>query len=475
MKKYIAVDLGASNGRVIVGDLHKIEVVARFPSRPVRVKDTIYWDFLGLLADIREGLKTAFKKYGDEIVSIGFDTWGVDYALLDANGELIGNPYHYRDNRTDGMMVDFFKIIPKKDVYNETGIQFMQLNTLFQLFAHSRTSPEIVKAAKHFLTVPDLLNYWLTGVMKNEFSEATTTQLYNPVKREWSGKIIKAAGFDPSIFKEVVLPGTIIGKLLPVEAKKLGAGGDVVVTAAACHDTASAVAAVPVARGDNHAYLSSGTWSLLGIEIEKPVINELSYQYNFTNEGGREGKITYLKNIMGLWVIQECKAHWDKSGDEMDWPELVKVAEAAGGAYGARIDLDAPVFMKSNLTSSGMPLRIQDYCREHGSHVPETIGEIAACVFRSLAEKYAITVKQLEESSGTKIDSLYIIGGGCQNELLCRWTAEAVKIPVFAGPVEATAIGNILVQAISAGDIASYEEGRKLIAENFEIKEYGPD
>ena len=471
MKKYIAVDLGASNGRVIVGDLENIEVVARFPSRPVRVKDTIYWDFLGLLADIREGLKTAFKKYGDEITSIGFDTWGVDYALLDENEELIGNPYHYRDSRTDGMMDEFYKIVPREDIYNETGIQFMQLNTLFQIFAHSRNSPEMIKTAKHFLTVPDLLNYWLTGVMKNEFSEATTTQLYNPVKRKWSEKIIKAAGFDPAIFKEIVLPGTVIGKLLPVEAKKLGAGPDVVVTAVACHDTASAIAAVPAPEGGNHAYLSSGTWSLLGIELEAPAINELSYKYNFTNEGGREGTITYLKNIMGLWIIQECKAYWDKNGEEFDWPEIVKMAEAEGH-HGARIDVDDSIFLKSNLTSSGMPLRIQEHCREHGGSVPETVGEIAACVFRSLAEKYAITIKKLEESSGKQIESLYIIGGGCQNELLNLWTAEAVKIPVFAGPVEATAIGNILVQAISAGEVSSYEVGRKLIAENFEVKNY---
>lgn len=471
MKKYIAVDLGASNGRVIVGDMYDIDVVARFPSRPVRVKETIFWDFLGLLADIREGLKIAFKKYGDEIVSIGFDTWGVDYALLDENGELIGNPYHYRDSRTDGMMEEFFKIIPRREVYDETGIQFMQLNTLFQVFAHSRTSPDNIDLARHFLTVPDLLNYWLTGVMKNEFSEATTTQLYDPVKKRWSEKIIKAAGFKPEIFKEVVLPGTVIGKLLPVEAEKLGAGPDVVVTAVACHDTASAIAAVPVVKGNSHAYLSSGTWSLLGIELDEPVITDKSYEHNFTNEGGREGTITYLKNIMGLWIIQECKAFWDKNGEEHDWSTIVKMAEEMDSCD-ARIDVDDSVFLKSNLVSRGMPLRIQNYCRENGGFVPESVGEIAACVFRSLAEKYASTIKQLEDSSERNIEALYIIGGGCQNELLCRWTAEAIKIPVYAGPVEATAIGNILVQAISAGDVESYEEGRKLISENFEVRKY---
>jgi rhamnulokinase len=318
--------------------------------------------------------------------------------------------------------------------------------------------------------VPDLQNYWLTGVIRNEFSEATTTQLYNPVKGCWSEKLIEAAGVDPAIFGEIVLPGTVIGKLLPEEVQSLGAGPDVVVTAAACHDTASAIAAVPAISG-NYAYISSGTWSLLGIELDTPAINDLSYKYNFTNEGGREGSFTYLKNIMGLWIIQECKAHWDKIGEVYSWPEIVSKAEdSAGSEY--RIDLDDPRFLKSNLTSSGMPLRIQDCCREKWLAVPETVGEIAACVFRSLAEKYAVTVEQLKESTGKEIESLYIIGGGCQNELLCRWTAEAVGIPVYAGPVEATAIGNILIQAISAGDIGSYEEGRKLIAENFEVKEY---
>ena len=347
----------------------------------------------------------------------------------------------------------------------------MQLNTLFQIFAHSRTSPDTVKAARHFLTVPDLLNYWLTGVMKNEFSEATTTQLYNPKKREWSKKLISAAGFDPEIFEDVVLPGTVIGPLLPVEAKKLGAGEHVVVTAAACHDTASAIAAMPAIDGGNPAYLSSGTWSLLGIELEEPAINELSYKYNFTNEGGREGKITYLKNIMGLWVIQECKAHWDKNGEEYDWPEIVRIAEVAGSIE-TRIDVDDPVFFESNLTSSGMPLRIRDYCKKNGLKVPETTAEISACVFRSLADKYAATVKMLEDSTGTTIDSLYIIGGGSQNDLLNRWTAEALKIPVFAGPVEATALGNILIQAIAAGEVDSIEKGRELISRNFEVKKY---
>ncbi len=471
MRKFIAVDLGASSGRVIVGDLYGIEIMTRFPSRIVRIKDTIYWDFLALFTDIKKGLKEAFDKYGSQIKSIGIDTWGVDYALLDKNGDLISNPYHYRDSRTDGMEEEFFKLVPKEDIYKETGIQFMQLNTIFQLLAHSRKSPETVAAARHFLTVPDLLNYWLTGVISNEFSEASTTQLLNPETRKWSERLITAAGFKPEIFSDVVLPGAVIGKLLPEEAAEIGAPSDVVVTAPACHDTASAVAAMPYTGSGNAAYLSSGTWSLLGIELEKPIINDLSFKYNFTNEGGREGLITYLKNIMGLWVIQECKADWDKSGNELGWGEIVSLAEKARTAEWP-VDLDDPLFLKSSLTDGSMPGRIIQYCKDAGTDVPANPGEVAACVFRNLADKYAKTVGKLEEITGKRVEQLNIIGGGCQNDLINKWTAEALKRPVLAGPVEATALGNILIQAVSAGEVSSYEEGRKLIAQNFEIREY---
>ncbi|MBI9101797.1 MAG: rhamnulokinase [Spirochaetales bacterium] len=475
MKKYIAVDLGASNGRVIVGDLETIDVISRFETRNVRVKDSIYWDILFIYASIKEGLKKAFKKYGDQIAGIGIDTWGVDYALLDENGDILGNPYHYRDDRTEGAIEDFFKIIPREEVYKETGIQFMPFNTLFQLHAARKARPDIFNHVKHYLSVPDLLNYWLTGIMKNEYSHLSTTQLLNPETGNISSKLIDELGIKPDVFPELVMPGTILGPLTAAVKEELGAPESVVVIEPGCHDTASAVAAVPVIEGSegkkNYAYLSSGTWSLLGIESDTPIINEASLSEEFTNEGSVSGGIRFLKNIMGLWIIQECKRAWDSEGQVIEWAEIVKAAEAAEDK-GFRIDVDDALFYDSSLTHGSMNGRIQKYCRENSIPVPETVGEIASCVFRSLAEAYKRTVRKVEKITGNKIEELYIIGGGCQNDYLNRLTVEALGIPVFAGPVEATALGNILVQAKAMGDIVGLSEGRKMIAENFDVVAY---
>ena len=476
MKKYIAVDLGASSGRIIVGDLSGIEVVSRFGGKSVQVGRTIYWDILAIFQEIKRGIKKAFDKYGSGIAGIGLDSWGVDYLLLDETGEPMGNPLHYRDLRTDGLMEEFFKIIPAEEVYGETGIQLMQINTLFQLFAEKRNNPRRLNRAAHYLSIPDLLNYWLTGVKKNEFSHATTTQLYNPTKRCWSEKLIRAVGADPGIFGEVVEPGYILGPLLPGLAKELGAPPSVRVIAPACHDTASAVAAVPSVDGKSYAYLSSGTWSLLGIEASRPIITEDSFRANFTNEGGMGGRITFLKNIMGLWILQECKAAWDEEGRDLkdgplDWPGLVQAAEEAP-ASDARIDVDDPLFLKPASTAGNMPDRIRRCCAEAGLHRPRGVGEIVRCLYTSLADIYASTLEELEKLSGERREALYIIGGGCQNDFLNRLTAEAVGRRVYAGPVEAAAAGNILIQAVALGDVASPEEGRRLIAENFDLQIY---
>lgn len=471
MKKFAAVDLGASTGRVIVGDLSSLDIISRFPSKAVRVKDSLHWDILGIYAEIKSGLKEAFRKYGDEIVSIGIDTWGVDYALLDKNGDLLGNPYHYRDDRTNGVMEEVFRLIPREDIYEETGIQFLPFNTIFQLYAAIKQAPEVLGAAFHYLSIPDLLNYWLTGEMRNEFSHFTTTQLYNPRKKEWSPRIMEALGVDPKIFCQIVPSGTILGLLLPSVAEELGAGPEVKVIVPGCHDTASAVAAVPT-RGENtYAYLSSGTWSLLGIESDQPIISSQSYEGNFTNEGSVSGGFRFLKNIMGLWILQECKAAWDQTEEMRDWPDIVQAAEKAEDR-GFRIDVDDLLFLGSSLTSGPMPGRIRTYLGDRNQPVPETVGEVALCVFKSLAETYARVFNQLETMAGRRLEELYIIGGGCQNDYLCRLTAEAVNRPVFAGPAEATALGNILVQAVALGEVKDLREGRGLIAENFEIVTY---
>ena len=474
MQKFIAIDIGAETGRVIIGDVSKMEVIYRFPNNFVRVKDSIFWDILGIFNEIKRGLKEAFKKYPNQIISIGIDTWGVDYVLLDNDGDLLGNPYHYRDKRTDNIMEEVFRIIPKKEIFTETGIQFMQLNTIYQLYSFAKKKPQIFKNTKYFLTIPDLLNYWLTGIIKNEYSIATTTQLYNPIKKDWSTKILNKLGFKKEIFGEIIMPGIKIGKLLPAVVREIGADSEVMVVAPACHDTGSAVAAVPVEDNINYAYISSGTWSLLGIEIPKPIINDMSFKYNFTNEGSADGGFRFLKNITGFWIIQECKKFWDENVKSYSYDELTEMALKYGTAANFRIDPDDLRFLKPALIDDSMIDRIKNYCHETGQKIPKTPAEIVRGVIESLAEKYTETIKMIEEITGKSIKEIYIIGGGCRNSLLCQLVANATDLPVYAGPVEATAIGNLMVQAKSMGQIKSINEGRNIIRKSFDIKKYLP-
>jgi len=474
MQKFIAIDIGAETGRVIIGDVSKMEVIYRFPNNFVRVKDSIFWDILGIFNEIKRGLKEAFKKYPNQIISIGIDTWGVDYVLLDNDGDLLGNPYHYRDKRTDNIMEEVFRIIPKKEIFTETGIQFMQLNTIYQLYSFAKKKPQIFENTKYFLTIPDLLNYWLTGIIKNEYSIATTTQLYNPIKKDWSTKILNKLGFKKEIFGEIIMPGIKIGKLLPAVVREIGADSEVMVVAPACHDTGSAVAAVPVEDNINYAYISSGTWSLLGIETPKPIINDMSFKYNFTNEGSADGGFRFLKNITGFWIIQECKKFWDENVKSYSYDELTEMALKYGTAANFRIDPDDLRFLKPALIDDSMIDRIKNYCHETGQKIPKTPAEIVRGVIESLAEKYTETIKMIEEITGKSIKEIYIIGGGCRNSLLCQLVANATDLPVYAGPVEATAIGNLMVQAKSMGQIKSINEGRNIIRKSFDIKKYLP-
>ena len=474
MKKFIAIDIGAETGRVIVGDVSKMEIIYRFPNHLVRVKDSIFWDILGIFNEIKKGLKKAFEKYPNQIVSIGIDTWGVDYVLLDDDGDLLGNPYHYRDKRTDNIMEEVFKIIPKKEIFTESGIQFMQINTIYQLYSFAKNKPQVFGNAKYFLTIPDLLNYWLTGIIKNEYSIATTTQLYNPIKKDWSTKILDKLGFKKEIFGEIIMPGTKIGKLLPAIAREIGADSKVVIIAPACHDTGSAVAAVPVEDNTNYAYISSGTWSLLGIETPEPIINEMSFKYNFTNEGSADGGFRFLKNVTGFWIIQECKKFWDEKVKSYSYNELTEIALKYGPAN-FRIDPDDSKFLKPGLIDDNMPDRIKTYCQETGQKVPESPAEITRGIIESLADKYTKTIKMIEEITGKSIKEIYIIGGGSRNSLLCKMVANTTGLSVFAGPVEATAIGNLMIQAKSMGQIKSIAEGRKIIKKFFDIKKYLPE
>ena len=472
-KKYIAIDLGASSGRVIVGNLEGFEVTRRFITRNECLQNRVYWDILYIFSEIKEGIKEAFNRFGDEIVSIGVDTWGVDFVLLDQSDELVSMPYHYRDSRTDGMMEEVLSIIDREQLYRSTGNQFMQLNTLYQLYAFKKKHPKLVEAAETYLSIPDLINYMLTGKKVNEYSHATTTQLYNPTTRDWAWDVIDALGFNRNWFGPVVPSGTVVGPLCDQVRKEVGAKEHVSVIASACHDTAAAVAAVPAREGEQYMYLSSGTWSLLGVEVDQPIITEQSIRYNFTNEGAASGAIRFLKNIMGMWIQQESVRFWESQGEKISLKELDQetLEEMRFTGY---IDPNDDRFLKPNSASKPMHERVQDYCREHCGVVPETKGEIMVAIYRGLAKAYARYIKQMEETTGKKYDTLYIIGGGSKNFILNQWTADEVGIPVYAGPVEATALGNMLIQALAMGSYTSIRQGREVIRKNQEIKRYDP-
>ena len=470
-RKFLAIDLGASSGRAVVGlfdgERLRLEEVHRFPNGPVRVLNSLHWDVLRLFEEVKGGLAKCVKTYGTDIASLGLDTWGVDFGLLDARDELLGNPYHYRDRRTDGMMEEAFRRVPREEIFERTGIQFMQLNSLYQLLAMAVQGSPMLDAAQTFLNMPDLFNFWLTGRKASEFTIATTTQCYDPRAGDWAWTMLERLGLPTRIFGEIVPPGTRLGPLHPAVAEETGAG-DVPVIATAGHDTAAAVAAVP-ARGHDYAYISSGTWSLMGVEVDEPLITPQSQAYNFTNEGGVEGTIRLLKNIMGLWLVQECRREWAQAGEELSWDDLTRMA-AEAEPFGGLVDPDDSRF----LPPGDMPKRIQSYCAETGQPVPQSKGAIVRCTLESLALKYRWVLERLEEMLGRELPIIHIIGGGSKNWLLNQLTADATGRPVVAGPDEATSIGNILMQALALRHIASLEEGRELVRRSFEMTTYEP-
>jgi len=473
MKKYIAVDLGASNGRVIVGNLEGFEVTNRFPTWNIRLGDSVFWDILAIFNEIKKGIKEAVRLYPEDVVSIGIDTWGVDYGLLDKKGNLIGNPYMYRDSRTDSAMEEVFKVVPKREIYDRTGIQFAQFNTLYQLWAMKRDTPELLSAASHYLSVPDLLNYWLTGVMKNEYTHASTTQLMNPYTGKWDTELMDKLGIPSGIFEEIVPSGTVIGPLAAHIAEELGAPASLKVVAVGAHDTASAVAAVPVEEGKDNLFLSSGTWSLLGVESDTPVIDDTTYGHDLTNEGTVSETTRLLKNIMGMWILQESKRYWDENGEKYSWDELSDMARANGPVEWHLNPNDQSFFAPSSIDDP-MPERIRKFCIRNGWKEPSGIGEYVRGIFQGLAETYGATIDALEGITGKKYDELYIVGGGCRDVLLCELTAEISGRTVLAGPGEATALGNIMIQILASGEIATIQQGRDLLRKTQEIKVYPP-
>lgn len=470
LERFLAFDLGASSGRAVLGTLDSgrltLDEIHRFPNRPVSVLGTLYWDVLRLFDEMQQALSMYAHRYGSELGGIGVDTWGVDFGLLDRDGALVGNPVHYRDKRTDGMMEEVFARVPREEVYNHTGIQFMQLNTLYQLFSMVLNKSPLLDVADVLLMMPDLFNYFLTGVKVAEFTEATTTQFYDPRANDWAKSLLEKLNIPTAILPKIVSSGTILGDLSPLVADEAGLTS-VPVVAPACHDTGSAVAAVP-AKGDDWAYISSGTWSLVGIETPEPIINEQSFQLNFTNEGGIGGTYRFLRNVAGLWLVQECKRIWERDGQSLTYGELTHLAEEAR-PFVAFIDLDHTSF----LNPPDMPAEIVAFCERTGQPKPATQGEIIRCALESLALKYRSVLEMIAQMRG-QIKSIHIVGGGTQNKLLCQFTANATGLPVIAGPVEATAIGNIMVQAIALGHLSSLPEARQLIRKSFDLVEYEP-
>ncbi len=470
MTKFLAFDLGASGGRGIIGTLdnNKISLseINRFYNGMTQIHGRYHWDIYRLYEEIKDGIKKAAAQ--NEIpVSIGIDTWGVDYGLLDQAGHIIDLPYAYRDHRTDNAMEQAFKKISKEKLYELTGIQFLQFNTVFQLFAAVRDNLPAMKGAKDMLFIPDLLNYLLSGVKKSEFSFATTSQLYNPVKKGWDKSIFDAIGVSVDIMQDIVKPGTVLGKLTEEIARETGMQ-QIDVTAVAAHDTGSAIAAIP-AEDENFAYISSGTWSLMGIESKVPVISPQSLEYNFTNEGGVENTFRVLKNIMGLWLIQECKRSWTNAGHDHSYPELVEMARDAS-PFKTLIDPDHPGLLNPRY----MPEAIAELAKKAGEPAMEAPGEFSRCIFESLAFRYRQTIESLRRISDKKIEKIHIIGGGSQNELLCQFAANATGLPLVAGSAEGTALGNIMVQAMAHGSINSLAEIRKVIRNSFDFKEFLP-
>lgn len=468
-KVYLAADFGGGSGRVIAGWLEdgqlKMEEVHRFGNRQVRLGDHVYWDFPALFEEMKTGLKKAAVK-GYRVSSIGIDTWGVDFGLIDRDGQLIGNPVCYRDARTSGMVEEIFKTLNPTEHYATTGIQVMEINTLSQLLSIKGTAQ--LESAKHLLFMPDLFSYFLTGKATNEYCIASTSELLDAKKRTWSWDTIKALGLPEHIFGEIIMPGTVRGTLRPDIAQETGLG-EIDVVAVGSHDTASAVAAIPAIEGDaTPAFLSSGTWSLLGVELPEPILCEEARKAEFTNEGGVGERIRFLQNITGLWILQRLMAEWEERGEKQSFSQLLPEAEKAC------INSIIPVADATFMNPASMEEAICDYCKNSGQQVPATKGELTRCLLQSLAHKYKDAISGVNDLQPDPIKRLHIIGGGSQNELLNQLTADALGIPVWAGPVEATAMGNILVQAMAAGEVANLDALRNIVRHSVTPKVFEP-
>ena len=471
---YLAVDLGAESGRVIAGHFDgrsvELQELHRFPNRPISVAGTLRWNVMNLWSEILTGLSAAKAACDVPITSVGVDTWGVDYALLSATGELLGQPYHYRDPRTQGMLNHTLTQVSRSDLFAQTGVQFMEINTLYQLVATRHNQPELLETAQTLLMMPDLFHWLLCGSRVVEFTNATTSQCFDPTRNDWSRDLLGRLGLPLEIFPSIVSPGTRLGTLRPDVARQTGLE-QLQVVAPATHDTGAAVAAIPTRHTGqaNWAYISSGTWSLMGLEISKPNLSPRALELNVTNEGGIDGTYRLLKNIMGLWIVQECRRALARGGRDLDYSTLTQMA-AEAPPFLAWVDPDDSAF----LSPEDMPEAIRTWCRESGQAVPETEGQIIRCALESLALKYRLVLTWLEELSSVPVEVIHIVGGGTQNSLLNQFTADACRRTVITGPIEATGLGNVLLQARAAGEVASLSEMRDIVRTASEIRVFEP-
>lgn len=472
-RNFLAFDLGAESGRAVLGRLSTsrltLEEKHRFPNPNGRINGHLHWNLLAQWEELKTGLRKTVESGDSNLHGIGVDTWGVDFGLISAAGDILGNPFHYRDLRTEGLMARTFKKMPREQIFQATGIQFMEINSLFQYIAFNEQSPAIMQAADSLLFVPDLFNYLFTGVRKVEFSIASTSQMLDPRTKTWAKEMLTALGLPTRILPEIIPSGTLLGPLRDDVASECGSAR-VPVIAPATHDTGSAVAAVPTDHNQpDWCYISSGTWSLMGVELPEPIINAKALHYNYTNEGGVGGTIRFLKNIAGMWPVQECRRFWKKEGHDHTYAELTQMAGRAK-PLASLLNLDSKPF----LTPSDMPSKIEQFCRETHQPVPSARGEHVRACLDSLALLYRRTLEGLEDVLGRKISTIHIVGGGCQNELLNQMTADACNRVVVAGPIEATAIGNILVQAMATGDVKSLQDARTIVRQSFDVKRYEP-
>ncbi|MFO0428855.1 MAG: rhamnulokinase [Planctomyces sp.] len=474
VKTYLAVDLGAESGRVMAGAFDgktiTLNQMHRFANGPVRLGGTLRWNVAGLWAEIENGLREAAVKASGTIVSAGVDTWGVDYVLMNRREEILGQPWHYRDSRTDGMMQKAFQRVSRAEIFSETGLQFMQLNSLYQLLAACERDPELIALADRFLLMPDFFHWCLSGSRVVEFTNATTTQMTNAESRTWATEMLRRFQIPVSMFPEIVHPGTVLGTLRRDVAESTSLGR-IQVVAPATHDTGSAVVAVPTGQtgSPDWAYISSGTWSLMGVEVNHPILTEQALRRNVTNEGGVDGTYRLLKNIMGLWLVQRCRVAFQQSGKDLDYSTLVRLAMDSA-PFRSLVDPDRPEF----LNPADMTKAIADECRRTQQPVPETEGQFVRCALESLALKYRMVLGWLEELTGVPVTVIHIVGGGCQNQVLNQFTADACGRPVYAGPVEATALGNVLIQARASGELSSLKEIRDVVRRSEAITAFQP-